>query len=51
MPIVAIVIIAVVWGGNLLVSLVAARASAALGRPVSIAHLHIWPGRVVMLNR
>jgi hypothetical protein len=50
LPILAIVIVAVVWGGDLLIPVVAARAGAALGRPVSIAHLHIVPGRVVTVT-
>jgi uncharacterized protein involved in outer membrane biogenesis len=50
LSILAIVIVAVVWGGDLLIPVVAARAGAALGRPVSIAHLHIVPGRVVTVT-
>jgi AsmA family protein len=50
LPILAILIVAVVWGGDLLIPLVAARAGAALGRPVSIAHLHIVPGRIVTVT-
>jgi hypothetical protein len=50
LPILAIVIVGVVWGGGLLLPVVAARAGAALGRPVSIGHLHIVPGRVVTVT-
>ncbi len=49
-PVLAIVVVAVVWGGDLLIPVVAARASAALGRSVSIAHLHIVPGRIVTVT-
>lgn len=49
-PILAILIVAVVWGGDLLIPVVATRASAALGRPVSMAHLHIAPGRIVTVT-
>ena len=49
-PILAIVIIVAIWGGDLLIPVVVARASAALGRPVSIAHLHISPGRIVTVT-
>src|SRR6516165_6702938 len=49
---VALLVVAavVVWGGDVLIPLVASRASAALGRPVTIAHLHIVPGRVLQVT-
>ena len=43
----AVVALVVIWGGDLLIPLIASRASAALGRPVTIAHLHISPGRIL----
>jgi AsmA family protein len=46
----AIVAATVTWGGNLLIPIVAARAGVALGRPVSIGHLHIQPGRIVTVT-
>lgn len=46
-PVLAIGAVMVIWGADLLIPLVAGRASAALGRPVSIAHLHIVPGRIL----
>jgi uncharacterized protein involved in outer membrane biogenesis len=46
----AVVALVVIWGGDLLIPLVAARASAALGRPVTIAHLHIFPGRILQVT-
>src|ERR1700760_736724 len=49
-PVLAIVVVAVTWGGELLRSAVASRASAALGRPVLIGHLHIRPGRLVTVT-
>src|SRR5215472_8641269 len=45
-----IVAVVVIWGGDLLIPLVASRASAALGRPVTIAHLHIVPGRLFQVT-
>ena len=39
----AVVALVVILGGDLLIPLVASRASAALGRSVTIAHLHIVP--------
>ncbi len=49
-PILAIIVVALVWSGDLLIPLVQSRASAALGRPVTIAHLHIVPGRIVRIT-
>jgi uncharacterized protein involved in outer membrane biogenesis len=46
----AVVGLVVIWGGDLLIPLVASRASAALGRPVTIAHLHIAPGRILQVT-
>ncbi len=39
-----------IWGSDLLIPLVASRASAALGRPVTISHLHIAPGRTFQVS-
>jgi AsmA family protein len=50
LSVLAIVAAAVIWGGDLLIPLVAARAGAALGRPVSIGHLQIRPGRIVTVT-
>jgi AsmA family protein len=49
-PVVTTVVVALVWGWDLLIPVVASRASAALGRPVTIAHLHISPGRIVSVT-
>ena len=46
----AVVALVVIWGGDLLIPLVASRASAALGRPVTIAHLHVVPGRILQVT-
>ena len=46
----AVIALVVIWGGDLLIPLVASRASAALGRPVTIAHLHIVPGRILQVT-
>jgi AsmA family protein len=46
----AVVALVVIWGGDLLIPLVASRAGAALGRPVTIAHLHIVPGRILQVT-
>ncbi len=45
----ALVLAVVFWRWDWFIPLVEARASAALGRPVTIAHLHIAPGRVTEL--
>jgi uncharacterized protein involved in outer membrane biogenesis len=47
---VAIFVVALVWGWDVLIPLVAGRASASLGRPVSLAHLHITPGRILLVT-
>ena len=39
-------VVAVVWGWDLLIPLIQSRASATLGRPVTVAHLHLSPGRI-----
>jgi AsmA family protein len=46
----AAVAIVIIWGGDLLIPLVTSRARAALGRPVTIAHLHIAPGRIFQIT-
>jgi hypothetical protein len=49
-PLLAVVLVAFIWGWDLLIPVIAAQASAYLGRPVHIAHLHITPGRVVQVT-
>jgi AsmA family protein len=49
-PILLVIAVAVVWGWDLLIPMVEARAAAALGRPVTIAHLHIAPGRITRIT-
>ena len=49
-PVLAIVAVAALRGADLLIPFVAGQASASLGRPVSIAHLHIVPGRIVRIT-
>ena len=44
-----LVLLAVFWRWDWFIPLVEARASAALGRPVTIAHLHVSPGRVTRI--
>jgi AsmA family protein len=46
----AVVALVVIWGSDLLIPLVASQASAALGRPVTIAHLRIVPGRILQVT-
>jgi AsmA family protein len=46
----AAVALVVLWGGDLMIPLVVSRASAVLGRPVTIAHLHIVPGRIFQVT-
>src|ERR1700722_3247496 len=45
-PLLLIAAMVVFWDWDWFIPLVAARASAELGRPVSIQHLHLQPGRV-----
>ncbi|WP_428488197.1 AsmA family protein [Rhodopila sp.] len=45
-PVVLIVLLVVFWNWDWFIPIVQSRASAALGRPVTIAHLHVRLGRV-----
>ena len=49
-PIVAIVLLVVFWRWDWFIPLVEARASAALGRKVTISHLHVHLGRVTTVT-
>jgi AsmA family protein len=46
-PVVLIVLLAVFWRWDWLIPIVQSQASAAIGRPVTIEHLHVRLGRVV----
>jgi uncharacterized protein involved in outer membrane biogenesis len=46
-PIILLVLLVLFWSWDWLIPIVEARASAAIGRPVTIAHLHVRLGRVV----
>ena len=46
-PIVLLVILALVWNWDWFIPIVQSKASAAIGRPVTIGHLHVRLGRVV----
>lgn len=46
-PIVLLVILAVFWNWDWFIPIVQSRASAAIGRPVTIAHLHVGLGRII----
>jgi AsmA family protein len=45
-----VVALIIIWGGDLLIPLVTSRASATLGRSVTIAHLHVVPGRILQVT-
>ncbi len=45
-PLLVVTVIAMVWGWDLLIPLIQSRASATLGRPVTISHLNLSPGRI-----
>ncbi len=47
MPILLIVVLVAVWNWDWFIPIVQSRASAAIGRPVTISHLHVRLGRVV----
>jgi uncharacterized protein involved in outer membrane biogenesis len=49
-PILALGLLVALFRWDWLIPLVASRASAALGRPVSIAHLHVAPGRTTTVT-
>jgi hypothetical protein len=45
-PVVLLVLLVVFWNWDWLIPIVQSRASAAIGRPVTITHLHVRPGRI-----
>jgi AsmA family protein len=49
-PVLLVGAVVLIWGADLLIPLVQARAGAALGRSVTIAHLHLSPGRIVRVT-
>jgi AsmA family protein len=49
-PALLIMAVAALWGPDLLIPLVESRAKAVLGRPVTIAHLHVMPGRFLQIT-
>jgi hypothetical protein len=49
-PILLVLAVALIWGADLLIPIEKARAGASLGRPVTIVHLHIAPGRIVRVT-
>lgn len=49
-PALLIMAVAALWGPDLLIPLVESRANAVLGRPVTIAHLHVMPGRFLQIT-
>lgn len=49
-PLLALVLLAAFWSWDWFIPLIDQRASAALGRPVTIAHLHVRPGRFTMIT-
>lgn len=49
-PLAALALLWAVWSWDWFIPLVEARASAKLGRPVSIAHLHVRPGRIAAIT-
>ena len=49
-PIVLLVILAVLWNWDWFIPIVQSQASAAIGRPVTIAHLHVRLGRIIQVT-
>ena len=49
-PAVLLILIAVFWDWNWFIPIVQSRASASIGRPVTISHLHVRLGRVVTMT-
>jgi uncharacterized protein involved in outer membrane biogenesis len=49
-PVLLLALLVAFWSWDWFIPLVEARASAAIGRPVSIAHLHIRPGRIITVT-
>ncbi len=48
-PVVLLAVLAAVWNWDWFIPIVHSRASAALGRPVTLSHLHVRIGRVVQV--
>src|ERR1700712_3100169 len=49
MPVVLIVLLVVFWQWDWLIPTVSARASATIGRPVTMSHLHVRLGRTIQV--
>lgn len=49
-PLLTLVLLAALWSWDWFIPLVEHRASAMLGRPVTIAHLHLRPGRILTIT-
>ena len=49
-PILLLVLLAVFWNWDWFIPIVQSRASAAVGRPVTISHLHMRLGRIVTVT-
>jgi uncharacterized protein involved in outer membrane biogenesis len=49
-PILLLVLLAVFWNWDWFIPIVQSQASAAIGRPVKLAHLHVRLGRVIQLT-
>jgi len=49
-PLLAVVLLAALWSWDWFVPMVERRATAMLGRPVTIAHLHVRPGRIATIT-
>ncbi|MDI3305907.1 MAG: AsmA family protein [Acetobacteraceae bacterium] len=49
-PLLALAVLAALWSWDWFIPMVEHRASAMLGRPVTIAHLHVRPGRTLTIT-
>ena len=49
-PLVLLIALVAFWNWDWFIPIVQRRASAAIGRPVTIAHLHVRPGRVISVT-
>jgi uncharacterized protein involved in outer membrane biogenesis len=49
-PILLLILLVMFWNWDWFIPIVQSRASAAIGRPVTISHLHVRPGRVVRVT-
>jgi hypothetical protein len=49
-PIILVALLLAFWNWDCFIPVVEARASAAIGRKVTIAHLHLWLGRIVRVT-